>query len=126
MCIRYLDTLVVHFFLSFPRVFLVFFFFALAHARRVERTGKGEKGHPRPEKCSALGGWPLDTTNRYRPFDMDLGTVQPNAKVLPAFVPDTVVVVQYRSRPSQSCFSSFVSLAINKVMVFKYLHFRST
>lgn len=43
------------------------------------------KGAPsRPEKCSALGGWPLDTTNRYRPFDMDLGIVQPNAKVLPA------------------------------------------
>lgn len=42
------------------------------------------KGAPsRPEKCSALGGWPLDTTNRYRPFDMDLGIVQPNAKVLP-------------------------------------------
>jgi len=35
----------------------------------------------RPEKCSVLGGWPLDTTNRYRPFDMDLGIVQPNAKV---------------------------------------------
>lgn len=48
-------------------------FIALARARRTERTCRREKGHPRPEKCSALGGWPLDTTNRYRPFDMDLG-----------------------------------------------------
>lgn len=38
-----------------------------------------EKSHPRPRKYPALGGCPLDTTNRYSRFDMDL-RVQPAAK----------------------------------------------
>lgn len=64
-------------------------FIALARARRTKRTCRREKGHPRPEKCSALGGWPLDTTNRYRPFDMDLGigTDERKSSRSPALVP---------------------------------------
>lgn len=72
MCVRYLGTLVPRFLFSFPLA-SPSRSIALARARRTERTCRREKGHHRPEKCSALGGWPLDTTNRYRPFDMDLG-----------------------------------------------------
>lgn len=92
-------------------------FIALARARRTERTCRREKGHPRPEKCSALGGWPLDTTNRYRPFDMDLGIGTGERKSS-----RSTVVVQYQSRPSRSCSSSFVPFATNKVTLFRYLY----
>lgn len=47
------------------------------YASRWTRTR--EKSHPRPGKYSALGSCPLDTTNRYSSFDMDL-RVQPAAK----------------------------------------------
>lgn len=69
MCVRYLGTLVP----ASSSHSLFTFSLYRSCARRTERTCRREKGHPRPEKCSALGGWPLDTTNRYRPFDMDLG-----------------------------------------------------
>lgn len=48
-----------------------------SYACRWTRTR--EKSHPRPGKYSALGSCPLDTTNRYSSFDMDL-RVQPAAK----------------------------------------------
>lgn len=47
------------------------------YASRWTRTR--EKSHPRPGKYSALGSCPLDTTNRYSSFDMDL-RVQSAAK----------------------------------------------
>jgi hypothetical protein len=79
-----------------------------------------EKGHPRPEKCSALGGWPLDTTNRYRPFDMDLGSVQANTKVassVDADVDGIIVKASHRFDNSVSplgerAISSFISNCI--------------
>lgn len=48
--------------------------------------------------------------------------VQTNAKVLAS--PRSTVVVQYQSRPSQSCFSSFVPFTANKVTLFRYLYRR--
>jgi len=99
-----------------------FRFFALACKASGADVQERNGAPSRPEKCSVLGGWPLDTTNRYRPFDMDLGIVQPNAKVLSAPFLDTVAM-QYRSRPSQSCFSSFVSFVTDKVTVLRYPYF---
>lgn len=48
----------------------------------VDAYEREKKSHPRSvQSIPLLGGCPLDTTNRYSRFDMDLGGVQPPAKL---------------------------------------------
>lgn len=57
-------------------------FFSLQRRGRGWTRTRGKKSHPRSlQSIPLLGGCPLDTTNRYSRFDMDLGGVQPPAKL---------------------------------------------
>lgn len=65
---------------SFPSLHL--FLFAATKREGVDAYEREKKSHPRSvQSIPLLGGCPLDTTNRYSRFDMDLGGVQPPAKL---------------------------------------------
>lgn len=86
-------------FFSSSCIFQPFRFYLQANGADVQER----KGHPRPEKYFALGGWPLDTTNRYRLFDMDLDMYSHTQKFSQSFCSTPQL---YRSRLSKSAINA--------------------
>lgn len=80
-------------------IFQLFRFYLQANGADVQER----KGHPRPEKYFALGGWPLDTTNRYRLFDMDLDMYSHTQKFSQSFCSTPQL---YRSRLFKSAINA--------------------